>query len=158
MKRLTKVYKYKWTRKYKVDPQVAGEIFQRCKDDGEVLSLAADPSHPMHNDFEWDDTVAAEAHRLYQTRAMRCSLQVEVINKQNEPTHIRAFVRTLDKVGYVPVLEASIDELQGAEQTCWLEMKKFRARWKGLQFAREVVEAIAEKERRVSRSPRKKYG
>lgn len=153
-----KIYKYKWSKNYKVDPQVAGEIFQRCNRDEEVVTLASDPDHPLHDDFDWDDTTAAASHRLHQARTMRCSLQVEVINKERKVTNIRAFVRTIDKSGYVPTLEASPDELGSAEKVCWLQMKSFRARWKGLTFAREVVDAIAEKEKRLSRGIRKKHG
>lgn len=43
----------------------------------------------MHSWFEWDDTEAARAHRLYQARTL---LRVFVIVEVNEATPIRAFV------------------------------------------------------------------
>lgn len=152
-----KVYKYKWTRQFRADPQEAGAIFQQCKDDESVLEQARDPSNVLHADFDWDDTSAARAHRLHQVRTMRSSLTVQVINKKKEVTHIRAFVRTLDKTGYVPTLEASSDEMGAAEKECWRQMKALRARWKNLQFAREVVDAINDTERRALRSVRKRH-
>lgn len=150
-----KAYRYKWTRHYGVGAQIAGEIIQRCKDDEAIVSAAAPVSSPLHAEFDWDDTSAARAHRLHQARQMRCSLVVEVITKDREPSHVRAFVRTVDRVGFVPTLEANEDELSEAEHRCWMQMKAFRARWKGLQFAREVVDAIAAKDRSLSRSRRK---
>lgn len=150
-----KNYKYKWSRPYKVDAQVAGEIFQSCTDDAQVIQLARAKNHPLHGDFDWNDTSAAEAFRLHQCRQMRCSLQIEVVNSEKKVSHLRAFVRTIDRVGFVPTLEANPDELNAAEQKCWEQMTAFKARWKSLQFAREVIDAIQQKERTIVRKKRK---
>ena len=149
-----KAYRYKWTRHYSVDAQTAGEIIQACKDDAEIVAAAQAPTSLLHAEFDWDDTSAAQAHRLHQARQMRCSLVVEVITRGRETQNVRAFVRTVDRVGFVPTLEANDDELSEEEQRCWLQMKAFRARWKGLRFAREVVDAIASKERSAARTKR----
>src|SRR5258708_1691427 len=146
-----KVYKYKWTKKYRADPQVAGAIFQKLKDDDAVLEEAANARSPLHADFDWDDTSAAHAHRLHQVRTMRCSLQIEVITKSRKSEHINAFVLRVGKPGFVPVMEATPTELSQAEKVCWRAAVKFRQRFKGLQFAREIVEAIADQERSGNR-------
>lgn len=33
-----------------------------------IVEVAADPDHPLHSRFEWDDTEAARAYRLIQAR------------------------------------------------------------------------------------------
>ena len=147
-----RAYKYKWTRQYAVDAQTAGEIFQSCGDDAAVLELARAQAHPLHSLLEWEQSRAAEAYRLYQVRQMRCSLVCEVVTKDHEVENVRAFVRTVDRCGYVPTLEANPQTLSAAEKTCWLQMKNFRARWRGLQFARVVVEAIEIKEQNLRRT------
>lgn len=151
-----KVYKYKWTRNYRVSPQVAGAIFQKLKNDEAVLEEASRPESPMHGDFDWDDSSAARAHRLHQVRTMRCSLSVEIITKKKQIEYVNAFVRRIDKVGYVSTLEATPAELTAAEQMCFREMSKFKQRFRNLQFAREVIEAIGDKERSVNRAPGRK--
>ena len=42
----------------------------------DVLQEAKDESSPLHTHFEWDDSVAAEAHRKAQARALiqRCKI------------------------------------------------------------------------------------
>ena len=150
-----KIYKYRWSKNYKVNPQIAGEIFQKCSDDQQVIDLAKNKDHPLHDDFDWNDTSAARAHRVHQARTMRCSLLVEVINKESKAQQIRAFVRNVDRSGYVPTLEATTEELTNAEQQCWRQMSVFKARWKGLEFAHEVIEAINFKEKHLPKKTRK---
>lgn len=55
-----------------------------------VLDEAKDESSPLHGHFEWDDSVAAEAHRRYQARVLIQRCKITVV--ESEPTTIRAFV------------------------------------------------------------------
>lgn len=45
-----------------------------------VVELAKNPNHPLHNEFEWNDAVAAYQYRLAQARRM---LRVRVAYKDN---------------------------------------------------------------------------
>lgn len=102
-----------------VNPQEVGEELERLqKENGSltpaiVLEAAADPESPLHNGFEWDDTAAANHHRLNQARRLIVSIRV-----LNSPT-ARATVdfvsvKTPDKGReYVPITEAlSTEELR----------------------------------------------
>lgn len=55
-----------------------------------VLEEAQDENSPLHRHFEWDDTVAADAHRRYQARILiqRCRITIA----SPEPINIRTFV------------------------------------------------------------------
>ena len=55
----------------------------------EVVKAARDPSSPLHNNFDWDDTEAAEKWRLEQARQL-IRVSVQVLAGTNE-TH-RVFV------------------------------------------------------------------
>lgn len=44
-----------------------------------VVDAARDENHPLHGEFEWDDTVAAEAYRLDQARQLIADVRVEVV-------------------------------------------------------------------------------
>lgn len=56
----------------------------------DVLIEAQDETSPLHKHFEWDDSVAAEAHRRYQARVLIQRCKITLI--ETEPTKIRAFV------------------------------------------------------------------
>lgn len=55
----------------------------------DVVGEARDPRNILHDVFEWDDTVAAEAYRIEQAKQL-IRVQVIVIEKHAEP--VRAFV------------------------------------------------------------------
>lgn len=42
----------------------------------DVLDEAAHPDHPLHREFEWDDSVAAHHHRMAQARTLIRSIPV----------------------------------------------------------------------------------
>lgn len=57
-----------------------------------VLDEATDPTHPLHNRLEWDDTVAAHQHRLEQCRQMIRSVKVKWRETDDGPVRsVRAF-------------------------------------------------------------------
>ena len=56
----------------------------------DVLQEAKDESSPLHTHFEWDDSVAAEAHRKAQARALIQRCKITLV--ESEPVQIRAFV------------------------------------------------------------------
>lgn len=155
-------YKYSWTRAYSVSAQTVGQIVEKLprKTAEELLRVASDRKSPLHSQFEWDDSLAAQQYRLVQARVMISSLRVEVVSVDQKVQQVTAFVRTADRAGgYVPVLEADDDDLSDAEHRCWLQMKAFRERWKGLGFARTVVQAIEAVDRSASkRKPSRKAG
>jgi hypothetical protein len=55
-----------------------------------VLEEARHESSPLHDHFEWDDSVAAEAHRRYQARVLIQRCKITIVD--SEPTTVRAFV------------------------------------------------------------------
>lgn len=147
-------YKYSWTRGYAVDAQVVGEIVEKLpqRTADELLKAASSSRSPLHSQFEWDDTRAAQQYRLVQARVMISSLRVEVVSLDHKVQQVTAFVRNADRTGsYVPTLEADADDLSDAELRCWQQMKAFRERWKGLGFARAVIDAIQAVDRSASR-------
>ena len=56
----------------------------------DVLSEAKSADSPLHKHFEWDDSVAAEAHRRYQARVLIQKCHITLV--ESEPTKVRAFV------------------------------------------------------------------
>ena len=56
----------------------------------DVLNEARDENSPLHEHFEWDDSVAAETHRRYQARVLIQRCKITLVD--SAPTQIRAFV------------------------------------------------------------------
>jgi hypothetical protein len=58
----------------------------------DVVADARNPNSPLHPHFEWDDSLAAEQHRLSQARRLIRAV-VAVYKEQDEPvTKTRAFI------------------------------------------------------------------
>lgn len=86
---------YKWKNfSYKTSAEVAGEV---CEELDRTVGLtpenlveASRPEDaPLHNEFEWDDRIAAEEYRRTQARLMICNLSIVLEEQKQEP--IRAF-------------------------------------------------------------------
>lgn len=147
-------YKYSWTKRYSVKAQIVGEIIEKLPDRSaeSLVKEARKSSSPIHSLFEWDNTRAAQEYRLLQARVMIASLRVEVISEDRKPQQVSAFVSRANKSEtYVPTLEADDDDLSAAESRCYQQMQSFREKWKGLQFARTVIDAISDIDRSVKR-------
>jgi hypothetical protein len=110
-----------------------------------VVEEAADPMHPLHHRFEWDDTEAARKYRLTQAQQL-----LRVRYKQDvgdDRTDMRAFWVTRDKNGaptstYEPLEEIIQDPFQ--QQLLLLQMRRdwqtFKKRYQHMQeFVQEVM-------------------
>lgn len=75
-----------------------------------IVEVAADPQHPLHHRFEWDDTAAAHKYRLTQAAQL---LRVTYRPLPDKPTDLRAFsvTRQADTGAseYVPTEEVLAD-------------------------------------------------
>lgn len=56
-----------------------------------VLAEARDESHPLHNRFEWDDTIAAERWRTHQAHELIVSVRVSYSDTKGEPRDVRRY-------------------------------------------------------------------
>lgn len=67
------VYEWKSGSRHKVSAQVAGEVCSRLESEGrlnacELVDESRPEDAPMHNEFEWDDSIAGEEWRRHQAR------------------------------------------------------------------------------------------
>jgi hypothetical protein len=58
----------------------------------DVVEVAKDPSSPLHDEFEWDDSVAAVKYRLVQARVIIRRVFDAVSVDAEETTYIRRYV------------------------------------------------------------------
>lgn len=72
-----------------------------------LLDYSRDVNSPTHDEFEWDDSVAAEKFRLKQAHQLIIDLRIVHDNADREVTKDRAFIVTPErKSEYVPLQKA----------------------------------------------------
>ena len=89
---------YQWKDiKYSVPAEVVGKQFEKILEEQgsltnkNVLESAKDESSPIHEIFEWDDTVAAEKYRLTQATKLITNLQI-ILETEEKEIKCRAYV------------------------------------------------------------------
>lgn len=144
---------YSWSRAFNVPAQVVGEFFYglRKRTPEEFIKASRSPRAPTHGLFEWNDSAAAREYRLVQARVIVSSIQVEITTLKGKREVVRAYIGSSDRGSYVATLEADSDDLTQAEQQCVEAMRTFKQRWRMLQLAREVINAMNAVEQRVAR-------
>ena len=83
-------------RRVKID-NVAKELREIARQNGsrlhppDVVNAARDPDSVLHSHFTWDDTEAAEQHRLWQARQLIATVRIVIPNGANETQTVRAY-------------------------------------------------------------------
>lgn len=145
------------------EAQVYGVELERMAENQEVtphivLDEARSDASLLHDYFEWDDSVAADKHRLGQARHLLNHLVVEINVEGGEPIEMKAFfnVDTIpdderQDVKYVFVeramsdedLHAQIVEKAFRELTYWRDKYQQYREFKGVFKAIQKVEVLA---------------
>ena len=143
------IYKIKTGARLPVSAQVAGEECARLESEGRLTpqNLVEDSrpdDAPLHNCFEWDDSIAAEKWRTTQAAYIIRSVEV-TIEKAKEPT--RAFVVTVtdshkrkyQSIGYVLQDTSSRDYMLNQAKR---ELLAFKRKYQTLSELADVFAAI----------------
>lgn len=96
-----------------------------------VVAAATPEDHPLHSQFEWDDTVAGRKYRIIQARELIRVVKETYIDGQGNPEKTRFFVSVSRPTGmaYEPAGEVVQDEfasklvLQSMERE-WRQLKR----------------------------------
>ena len=148
------VYKFKTGARIKADAQIAGAELERLEADGNLTAKAlVDASRPadapLHKEFEWDDSIAAEAFREQQARHIINS--IEIVREEREP--VRAFFtieRTDPQYHHVETIMRQADSRQALLMTALAELKAFERKYAQLTELAAVFEAIDDLEEATS--------
>lgn len=132
-------YEFSIQRLHKVEAQVVGEMLEDMHSKGievtpeAVVDASRDPKSPTHNEFEWDDTIAAEKYRCEQARLLIGHIRI-IREDEPEPEYKeRAFVSApgANHV-YVPLTNALTNDgyrehlLKQAKGDCEVFLAKYR--------------------------------
>jgi hypothetical protein len=137
-------------------PQRAGDVIAGLiKKHGEarpdrLVEDARDDKHPLHGDFEWNDSAAGHEYRLLQASALIRS--VTIIRDDRPDVHLRAFVNVDREGGYRSldtVLSRPDDRAKLLEQALG-ELQAFARKYetlKELDRVRAEIDRVASKGR-----------
>lgn len=129
---------------YKVDAQKAYEEIQSLEEitDKNVVDLARNEKSCIHNEFEWNDTIAGEKWRERQAQLMIQSFVIKVEEKEEHP--MRVFQISTKKHVYQPIqffIEHK-DEYQALLERAIRELQGIKHRYKTIVELEEVFNAI----------------
>ncbi|MEE8240129.1 MAG: hypothetical protein V3R16_02575 [Nitrospirales bacterium] len=148
-----------WKPRYpaKIDPTLAIEELERIRltngsmaKPQQVVNVARAEDSPLHDQFEWNDTLAAEQHRLHQARTMLRSILIVVEGEGEEllePYYVHVEVlgsQEHKQSGYVPLRVAMADPDMRAQVlgNALRELEVFRRKYGQLIELKIVMEAI----------------
>lgn len=148
------VYEWKTASYIKADANVAGK---QCEELEKTVGLTAknlldanrDENAPLHNEFEWRDSIAAEKYRENQARhiiACLCVRAETTTGEQSEP--VRAFLTTTLEPEYksLNVILRSANSHYAMLAMALRELKAFQNKYKMLSELKplfDVMEGIA---------------
>lgn len=142
----------RWKRqaRFKSKPEAAAKIVfaaQRGNPDQmcqaiAIVDAARPIKSPIHDDFEWDDAVAAELHRREVARSMIRHLVLVVEEGVSEP--LFCHIRVGDVGGYMPTRLALLrDDTRAALlNEARRDARAFREKYQRLRELSAVVQAI----------------
>ena len=145
------VYQWKTGSQHKVAASVAGEVVAKLAEENrlnasELVDESRPEDAPLHSEFEWNDSVAAEKYREDQARGIIRHLTVK-FEQDNEEYQTRAFfILRPEEKNYEPVQLILRDEdkhkmlLEQAKG----ELKAFKAKYTGLIELAKVIDTIEE--------------
>lgn len=135
----------------KADANVAGQMFEKLEQTvgltAETLLDANRPEDaPLHDEFEWDDSVAAEEYRKDQARHLIRCLQVKPSTEQVKP--VRAYFRT-DAAEYdsLNVIFSKPDKTAALFEQALKELRSFNAKYAALRQAEQFAGLFGEVDR-----------
>lgn len=110
-----------------------------------VQSAAADDS-PLHDKFEWDDTVAGREYRLWQAREL-IQVTVRMLPQSEEPVRVYVSLSEDQKRpggGYRAITDVMADDDHRNEllSDALRELKRIRRKYATLNALAQVFEAI----------------
>lgn len=144
---------YEWAIKdTKLDPNIAGAVCEELEKTGEVtpkrlLDASRPEDAPLHGEFEWDDSIAAEKYRTGQARHIITNLKITT----TEAGSTKAYVSLehspyKESKGYESILKVMSDEDKRKQllNNARYDMKMFKAKYQSLKELAKVFDAMNE--------------
>ena len=143
------IYQWKPGSRFKVDANTAGAVCEQLEAAGNLsakslLDASRPEGAPLHSEFEWDDSVAAEKFREGQARCIINHLVVRLDEKPDEP--VRGFFRITQQAASYTNVQAILthrDLRADLVQQALEEMAAFERKYGTLAELAMIFEATA---------------
>lgn len=145
------VYKFKPMSMISADAQIAGEVCEKLTQTvgltaENLLNASRAEDAPLHNEFEWDNDVAAEAYRIDQARYIIRQLVVVPDDDDDEDdiTPVTRAFFTVEKSKYEPIGIILKDEEKSSVlfSKALKELAAFQRKYAALKQLKPVFDAI----------------
>lgn len=148
------VYKWKSNSRIKCDAQVAGEFLEKIEREKgltatNLLDASRDENSPLHDEFEWDDSIAAEEYRKTQAAYIIRHIEVVIRKEENQEETTRAFFvikQDENAQSYKPitVIMQNKDDAEQLYQQALRELQAFRRKYSTIQKLTNIFKVIDE--------------
>lgn len=145
------VYSYKQGFRGKVDPQIAGEICAKLEAENrltaqDLVEVSRPETAPLHCEFEWDDSKAAEKYRESQARNIIRHITVELKDGQSSSQEpVRAFYNVVEaspEYESIRVIISDESKYSALLRTALKELRAFSKKYSQLKELGAILEAI----------------
>lgn len=146
-------YEFSIQRLHKVDAQTVGELFESMSQKGievtpkSVLEEGRNTDSPIHGEFEWDDTAAAEKYRLEQATQLIRHVRIVREDEPEQTYKERGFVSIPGGNSvYVPMSTALSNEdyKQHLLKQAKGDMEIFLAKYRRLEQLASITQPMVE--------------
>lgn len=144
-------YQYKVKGLQKCPAQVAGEICEQLQNSeaglspATLLDVSRDANAPLHGEFEWDDTVAAEKYRITQAAGIIRNIVIVTKDENDTIKQDRGFVSIPGGTSAYVSLQAALDNDEWNAHLLEMaknDMQAFLAKYRRVQELAEVNAAM----------------
>lgn len=141
------VYQWKTNSRVKTSANVAGAVLSDLESKNSLtpkalLDVSRPVDAPLHNEFEWDDGIAAEKYR--ESQAAYIIRSIEVVREDKEP--VRAFFKVKqDEPSYqrIDAIVSSKSSYESLLDMAKKEMQSFIKKYSDLEELRPVIDAMS---------------
>ena len=142
-------YKWKLNGFYSATADQAAQAFKEIESKTKLTAEAVvEYSKPedsvLHNDFEWNDDVAAHQYRLQQARCMIGNLTVTVEQDDSAAEPVRAYFHIAEKKAYerAEVVVQDEDKMASVRKEARRELEAFERKYRRISGLSEILSNI----------------
>lgn len=139
-------YKFKSSARIKANPQLAGEMCEKLAAENNLTAKALLDANrpedaPLHNAFEWNDSIASEKWREHQARNIINSLVI--VSEEREPVRAYFNIEVKSPVySHIGTILSDPADTQALLLTAYRELLAFRRKYSQLAQLAQVFAAV----------------
>lgn len=142
------IYKWKPATRIKTSATQAGAVFEELENTvgltAQNLVEASRPEDaPLHKEFEWDDSIAAEKYREDQARYLIRSIAICVEEPEESPVYVRAYFQTTSEpYENIRIIAADSEKKEALLKKALDELRWFKAKYYALKELEPIFDEI----------------